>query len=122
EPEFGRGVEIGAEPERCVRSNADFLLGDALEPRAWHADALGQRIGLEAVRPHELLAQHLARMHRGQLVHGCAPPSVVVGNLNALGAAGLPYEANPNPVVHPDRMLPRTLLVEWMQLISGWAL
>src|SRR5262249_20649460 len=48
--------------------------------------------------------------------------SVVVSDLNALGAVVLPYEANPNFTVHPDRVLPRTIPVERMQLLSGRAI
>jgi hypothetical protein len=74
-PELGRRMEIGSEPERRVYGDARLLLGNTLHARARHAYACGKRVGLQAKGLQELLAEHLARMHRGQLGHGALPLS-----------------------------------------------
>src|SRR5262245_39979576 len=45
--------------------------------------------------------------------------SVVVDDLNTFCAAVLPDKANSNSAVHPDRMLPGTVLLKAVQLVSG---
>src|SRR5262249_58336852 len=73
EPELRRGVEIGPEPQSSVCGDALFLSDDALNPRPRHTNASCQAIGGQIEGLHELLAEHFARMQRGQLVHDCAP-------------------------------------------------
>src|SRR5262249_38574503 len=69
-PELSGGAEKDTEPQRGVGRDAGLLVAQSLDPSPWHVELGRQRVGGQAQRLQELLAEHLARMQRGQLLHG----------------------------------------------------
>ena len=63
EPEFGRGSEIPAQSQGCVRSNGSLLAYQALNARARHMQSRSQRVRGDAKRLQIFLAQDLPGMY-----------------------------------------------------------
>src|SRR5260370_19167098 len=70
EPEALGGHEEPRQPESCVRRDGTLAMYDLIDTAGWDAEALGQAVLSQAEGCQKVLLEYLARVNRGQPLHG----------------------------------------------------
>jgi hypothetical protein len=107
-PHLSGGAEIAAQPERGVRRYAALSVQDGGDPVSRDPQGEGKRISGQPGFVHDLL-QGFAGMYRRQLLLATGHvsfPLVVVHDLDIVGIAIPPLEADSVAVIDADAVLP----------------
>src|SRR2546423_4372350 len=106
EPKALRCAEVPGEPQRRVRGDSTLAPYDLIDSARRHTGIFGEPVLAKGQRHQELLLQDLAWVHGGQLRTRHQYPSMVIGDLDVVGVAARPAEANTPLDIDANAVLP----------------
>jgi hypothetical protein len=114
-------AEIPREPQSAIRANGSGAMHDLVDPPWRHTDIPGQPVLGQTKRLEKIRREDFAGMYGIQLSSGHAKPSsnvlVVVNDLNLVGIAILPPEADAPLLVYANAVLAGSIAPELLQSI-----
>jgi hypothetical protein len=119
EPETIAGPEVAGESQCGVRTDGPRAMDYLIDAPGWYADILGQAILRHAQGLEEIGGEDLARMNWCDFAL-CHAASVIVDDLDVVGVAVLPAEADSPLVIDANAVLSGAVPLELFQAIARW--
>jgi hypothetical protein len=122
EPKSITGAKIPREPQGTICANGPGTMHDLIDPSRRHTDIPGQSVLGQAQRLEKIRREDFARMYGIQLASSHAIPSsnelMIVNDLDLVGIAILPPEADAPLLVHANTVLACAIAPELLQSIA----